>query len=383
MLKRKRRFLLTLSRRCLVISSRIGNELIRNVWQLLECGNYYITNEREEMITESEILLYTTRDGDIKVDVIYSDESIWITRKKMETLFGVQKAAISKHLRNIFEAKELKKELVVTKMKTTGANGYNYETQYYNLDAIIAVGYRVNSRQATDFRIWASRVLKEFIIKGFIVDSERLKNGSKFGKDYFDDLIEIVKEIRTSERRFYQKITDIFAECSADYDPNSEITKNFYAQVQNKLHWAIHGATAAEVVSSRVDHKKQHMGLTTWKKAPHGKILKSDVSVAKNYLSEKEVKELNHIVSMYLDYAELQASKKRVMNMQDWASKLDAFLSFNDYEILEHTGKVSAKVARALADSEFEKYKVIQDQLHSSDFDNLVNVSKSVFETEL
>ncbi len=218
--------------------------------------------------------------------------------------------------------------------------------------------------------------MKDFIIKGFALDSERLKNGKKFGKDYFNELLEKIREIRASERRFYQKITDIYAECSADYDPNSEITKQFYAKVQNKLYWAIYGLTAAELICSRVDHKKPHMGLTTWKDGPGKKIHKSDVSIAKNYLTEEELSELNHIVSMYLDYAELQAKKNRLMKMQDWAEKLDAFLLFNDYEVLKDAGKVSAEVAKALAEGEYEKYRVIQDKLHESDFDELIKASK-------
>jgi hypothetical protein len=328
------------------------------------------------MINVNEILLYTTKDGEIKIDVLYGDQNIWLTQKKMALLFGVQIPAINKHLKNIFESGELIEGAVVSILETTAADGKSYSTKLYNLDVIIGVGYRVNSRQATDFRIWATKILKEFIVKGFVLDSPRLKNGSKFGQDYFDELLEKVKEIRASERRFYQKITDIYAECSADYDPISEITKQFYAQVQNKLHFAIHGFTAAEVIHSRADHKKQFMGLTTWKNAPSGKILKSDVSIAKNYLIESEMKELNHIVTMYLDYAALQASKQRLMKMQDWALKLDAFLSFNELNILKNTGKISAEIAKALAEDEYDKYRVIQDQLHQSDFDKLCEESK-------
>jgi hypothetical protein len=324
----------------------------------------------------SEILLYTSRDGEVKINVLYENENIWLTQKKIATLFGVQTPAINKHLSNIFAAGELEEQAVISILETTAADSKNYKTKVYNLDAVIAVGYRVNSRQATEFRIWATKILKEFIIKGFVVDVSRLKNGAKFGQDYFDELLEKVKEIRASERRFYQKITDIYAECSADYNPNSEISKQFYAQVQNKLHFAIHGSTAAEVIHSRADHKKQFMGLTTWKNAPSGKILKSDVSIAKNYLSAAEIKELNHIVTMYLDYAELQASRQRVMKMQDWVLKLDAFLSFNEMQLLQHAGRISAEVAKALAEDEYEKYRVIQDQLHQSDFDKLCAVSK-------
>ncbi len=328
------------------------------------------------MINANEILLYTTKDGEVRINVLYGDQNIWLTQKKMASLFAVQIPAINKHLKNIFESGELVEDSVVSILETTAADGKNYSTKLYNLDAIIGVGYRVNSRQATDFRIWATKILREFIVKGFVLDSSRLKNGSKFGQDYFDELLEKIREIRASERRFYQKITDIYAECSADYDSTSDITKQFYAQVQNKLHFAIHGSTAAEIIHSRADHKKQFMGLTTWKNAPSGKILKSDVSIAKNYLMGSEIKELNHIVTMYLDYAELQASKQRLMKMQDWTLKLDAFLSFNELNILKNAGKMSAEVAKALAEDEYNKYRVIQDQLHQSDFDKLCEFSK-------
>lgn len=325
---------------------------------------------------ESEILLYRTEDGAVKVDVLYQDETIWLTQKKMGALFGVDVRTISEHLQNIFSRAELEQDSVIRKIRITAADGKKYPTQFYNLDAIIAVGYRVNSREATQFRIWATQVLKEYIIKGFVLDDERLKNGEKFGKDYFDELLERIREIRASERRFYQKITDIYAECSADYDPKSDITQTFYATVQNKLHWAIHGQTAAEVIKSRADHKKDHMGLTTWKNAPDGKVLKTDVSVAKNYLTEEELKALNRIVTMYLDYAELQAERQKVMRMQDWVEKLDAFLAFNEYEILDHPGKVSAEVARKLAEDEYDQFRPIQDTQHKSDFDRLVSKAK-------
>lgn len=328
------------------------------------------------IINGNEILLYTTPDGDVRIDVLYRDENIWLTQKRMAELFDVNIRTISEHLQNIFTSQELDKDSVIRIFRNTAEDGKQYPTQFYNLDAIIAVGYRVNSKKATLFRVWATKVLKDFIIKGFALDSERLKNGKKFGKDYFNELLEKIREIRASERRFYQKITDIYAECSADYDPNSEITKQFYAKVQNKLYWAIYGLTAAELICSRVDHKKPHMGLTTWKDGPGKKIHKSDVSIAKNYLTEEELSELNHIVSMYLDYAELQAKKNRLMKMQDWAEKLDAFLLFNDYEVLKDAGKVSAEVAKALAEGEYEKYRVIQDKLHESDFDELIKASK-------
>lgn len=325
---------------------------------------------------ESKIIFYTTPGGNIEIEVLCRNENLWLTQKKMAELFDVQLPAISKHIKNIFESGELQEKEVVSTFDVTAADGKNYPTQFYNLDTIIAVGYRVNSKKATSFRVWATKILRDFIIKGFALDSERLKNGKKFGKDYFNELLEKIREIRASERRFYQKITDIYAECSADYDPNSEITKQFYAKVQNKLYWAIYGLTAAELICSRADHKKLHMGLTTWKDGPGNKIHKSDVSTAKNYLTKEELSELNHIVSMYLDYAELQARKHRLMKMQNWVEKLDAFLLFNDYEVLKDAGKVSAEVAKALAEGEYEKYRVIQDKLHESDFDELIKASK-------
>ncbi|WP_410541594.1 virulence RhuM family protein [Wolbachia endosymbiont (group A) of Andrena bucephala] len=328
------------------------------------------------IINENEILLYTTLDGDVRIDVLYRDENIWLTQKRMAELFDVNIRTISEHLQNIFASQELDKDSVIRIFRNTAEDGKQYPTQFYNLDAIIAIGYRVNSKKATSFRVWATKILRDFIIKGFALDSERLKNGPKFGKDYFNELLEKIREIRASERRFYQKITDIYAECSADYDPNSEITKQFYAKVQNKLYWAIYGLTAAELIYSRADHKKPNMGLTTWKDGPGNKIHKSDVSTAKNYLTEKELSELNHIVSMYLDYAELQARKHRLMKMQNWVEKLDAFLLFNDYEVLKDAGKVSAEVAKALAEGEYEKCRVIQDKLHESDFDELIKASK-------
>ena len=327
---------------------------------------------------EAEVLLYSTNDGAVKIDVVAQDDTLWLTQKRMAELFGVQRPAITKHLKNIFETNELDEKSVCSILEHTAPDGKNYQTKYYNLDAIIAVGYRVNSKQATQFRIWATNTLREFIIKGFVIDDKRLKNGQHFGKDYFDELLEKIREIRASERRFYQKITDIYAECSADYDPKSNITKTFYSTVQNKLHWAIHGHTAAEIVKERANSQEPNMGLTTWKNAPKGKILKSDVSVAKNYLTEKELDELNHIVVMYLDYAELQAKKQRLMKMSDWVEKLDAFLRFNDYEVLDNLGKVSARVAKAVAETEYEKYRIEQDKLYRSDFDELIEAGRNL-----
>ena len=324
------------------------------------------------LLTEAEVLLYKSEEGDVKIDVLYQDENIWLTQKKMAELFGVDVRTVNEHLQNIFKSQELQEVSVIRNFRATASDGKNYNTNFYNLDAIIAVGYRVNSKKATQFRIWATETLKEFIIKGFVLDEQRLKNGQKFGKDYFEELLEKIREIRASERRFYQKITDIYAECSIDYNANSELTQKFYATVQNKLHWAVHGLTEAEVIKNRVDHKKPNMGLTSWKNAPKGKILKSDVWIAKNYLTELELKSLNHVVTMYLDYAELQASKGRLMTMQDWNDKLDAFLRFNEFELLDHPGKVSSEVAKSLAEKEFGEYRIVQDQLYKSDFDELI-----------
>ena len=320
----------------------------------------------------ADILLYTTPDGAVRVDVVYQDETVWLTQKRMAELFEVQVPAISKHLKNIFESGELDAEAVVSKMERAAADGKVYKTGFYNLDAIIAVGYRVNSRAATQFRIWATATLREFIVKGFVLDSERLKNGPRFGADYFDELLEKIREIRASERRFYQKITDIYAQCSMDYDPRAEVSRTFFATVQNKLHWAIHGQTAAELIAGRSDTEKAHMGLTSWGAGPAGKVLKRDVSVAKNYLSQQELDDLNHVVVMYLDYAELQAKRHQLMRMQAWADKLDAFLRFNDYEVLQDAGRVSAAVAQKLAEDRYEVFRVEQDRTWRSDFDHLV-----------
>ncbi len=319
--------------------------------------------------TEGQILFYTTADGDVKMDVLLSDETVWLTQKCMAELFDVDRSVVTKHLKNIFSEGELNENSVCAIFAHTASDGKIYDIQFYNLDAIISVGYRVNSARATQFRIWATRTLREFIIKGFVLDDDRLKNGRHFGKDYFDNLLERIREIRASERRFYQKITDIYAECSMDYNPHAEITKNFYATVQNKLHWAITGQTAAEIIASRVDAKKTNIGLSTWKNAPKGKILKLDVSIAKNYLNEKELSELNRVVNMYLDYAELQATRQIPMRMKDWVGKLDAFLQFNDYNVLRDAGKISAEVAKRLAEGEYEKFRVEQDNRFESDFD--------------
>lgn len=331
--------------------------------------------KKKELITYNshEIIFYRDTSNEIKIEVLLQNENLWLTQARIAELFGVQKAAVSKHLKNIFEEGELVENSVVSILETTAADGKNYKTNFYNLDAIIAVGYRVNSKKATMFRIWANKILKEYIIKGYVMNDERLKEPEYyFGKDYFEEQLERIRDIRSSERRFYQKITDIYSKCSADYDVNSQTTKDFFATVQNKLHFAVSRQTAAEIVYSRADHTKQNMGLTTWKNAPAGEIRKPDVSIAKNYLNEEELENLNRIVTMYLDYAEFQAKKRQVMYMQDWVEKLDSFLQFNEEEILHDKGKVTHEIAKAFAESEFEKYRVIRDANYKSDFDKFL-----------
>lgn len=331
----------------------------------------------------NEILLYTTPNGKVKVEIYLQNETIWLTQQKIADLFGVQRPAVTKHLKNIFETGELQEDVVSSILEHTTQHGaiegktQETKTRFYDLDAIISVGYRVNSTQATAFRIWATERLKEYIIKGFTMDDERLKNPNNiFGKDYFEEQLSRIRDIRSSERRFYQKITDIYSSCSADYSSDNEITKKFFATVQNKLHWAITGQTAAELIAERVDSRKENMGLTTWKNAPKGKIRKTDVGIAKNYLNEIELNGLNRIVTMYLDFAELQASKGVVMYMKDWIKRLDAFLQFNEAAILKDAGRVTHEVALALAEKEFEKYSIVQDKLLESDFDKAVKKLK-------
>lgn len=314
------------------------------------------------------ILLFSTTDKKAKVSVFFQDGTFWLTQKAMAELFGVNVPAISKHLKNIFETGELEAISVVSKMETTASDGKNYETTFYRLEAILAVGYRVNSAQATDFRKWATQTLNEFIIKGFVMDDERLKQGKSFGQDYFDELLERIREIRSSERRFYQKITDIYA-LSTDYDKNSPQTKDFFAAVQNKLHWAITGQTAAEIIYTEADATKLYMGLKTWKAAPDGKILKTDVAVAKNYLSHQHVTELNRIVSAYLDLAENNAQRGIAFNMQQWVKFIDGFLELSNYPILKDKGRVSMLEAKLKAEEEYDKFRVLQDKTYESDFD--------------
>lgn len=327
----------------------------------------------KQMQKVANFLLYTTPNGKVTVEIFLKDENIWLTQEKIAELFGVERSVVTKHLKNIFGSGELSESSVCANIAHTANDGKTYQTKFYNLDAIISVGYRVNSTQATHFRIWATQVLKEYIIKGFAMDDERLKDPRHiFGKDYFEEQLARIRDIRSSERRFYQKITDIYAKCSADYNPDEIITQQFFATVQNKLHWAITGQTAAEIIYSRVDSGKQNMGLTNWKNSPQGKIRKTDIGIAKNYLKEKELDHLNRIVTMYLDYAELQATRGQLMYMKDWVEKLNAFLQFNEEEILLDGGKISHEVAIALAEKEFEKFNVIEDRILESDFDKII-----------
>lgn len=318
----------------------------------------------------SEFLLYTAPNGDIKVEVLLSDETIWLTQKRMAELFGVGVPAVSKHLKNIFESEELEPNSVISILETTAEDGKNYQTQYYNLDAVISVGYRVNSTQATQFRIWATQLIKEYIIKGFAMDDERLKNGQYFGKDYFKELLERVRSIRASERRIYQQITDIFAECSIDYDPKSETTRQFYAHVQDKFHYAITGHTSAEIISLKADASKPLMGMTTYKNAPKGRVLKSDTVIAKNYLSETEIKQLERTVSSFFDYIEGIIERRNTFTMEAFAASVDKFLAFNEYQILEGYGSVSRETAKQKAYQEYEQFN--KQQKIESDFDREV-----------
>ncbi len=328
----------------------------------------------------TEILLYNTPKGGVKVEIYLQNETIWLPQQKIAELFGVDRTVVTKHLSNIYSENELNKEATCAKIAQVQSEGnrtVNRQIEFYNLDVIISVGYRVNSTQATAFRIWATERLKEYIIKGFTMDDERLKNPNHvFGKDYFEEQLERIRDIRSSERRFYQKITDIYAQCSADYNVDNNLTQQFFATVQNKLHFAITGSTAAEIIYNRADRMKDNMGLTTWKNAPKGQIRKTDVSIAKNYLNKEELDSLNRIVTMYLDYAELQAKNGKLMYMRDWTNKLDAFLQFNEQTILTNFGKVKAEVAKIFAESEFENYEQIQDKSLESDFDKLIKIAK-------
>lgn len=322
-----------------------------------------------------QFLIYRSAEENVSVDAIVKEESIWLSQKGMAELFECSTDNISLHLKNIFSSGELDKNSVTEKISATAADGKNYPTQFYNLDAIISVGYRVNSRRATHFRIWATGILKEYMTKGFVLDDERLKQGKDaFGKDYFRELLERVRSIRASERRIWQQVTDIFAECSIDYDRNSPVTKDFYAMVQNKFHYAITGQTAAEIVYTRADHTKEHMGLTTWKNAPEGRVLKSDVSVAKNYLSEKQIRQLERTVSGYFDYIEDLIERENTFTMEQFAASINEFLSFRRYDILPDKGKISARQAKQKAEAEYDLFNPTQKIV--SDFDRTIRQMK-------
>ena len=319
-----------------------------------------------------DFLVFTRDAGEDGIEVRVQDGDVWLTQKAISELFDIDRSVVTKHLKNIFQEGEVDENSTCANFAQVADNGKTYQYKFYSLAAIIAVGYRTNSERATQFRSWATKVLNTFTKQGYVLDKNRLINGQIFDEDYFDHLISEIQEIRASERRFYQKITDIYA-TAVDYDKNSVVTKEFYATVQNKMHYAVHGNTAAEVIVARADHKKEHMGLYSWKNAPDGKIVKADVSVAKNYLDKDEMSELNEIVTMYLDYASRQARRHIPMTMNDWKTKLEAFLEFNDAEILQNKGKVTAAIAKQFAESEFEKYRVIQDSLYQSDFDKLIS----------
>jgi len=320
----------------------------------------------------AEFLIFQAHDKSQGVEVVYHDESIWATQKAMSVLFDCTTDNIGLHLKNIFASGELKKESVTEKISATASDGKNYQTQFYNLDAIISVGYRVNSIRATQFRQWCTNVLRQFAIRGYVIDKKRMENGTFLNVDYFEHLLEEIREIRLSERRFYQKITDIYA-TSIDYNPDAPTTRIFFKKVQNKMHYAVHGHTAAELIVERANAEKEHMGLTTWAKSPRGKILKSDVSIAKNYLKENELESMGRIVSAFLDLAEDRAKRHIPMTMEDWATRIDKFLEGDDRPVLDDAGRVSAEYAKEFAETEFEKYRVIQDRLFQSDFDRLMN----------
>lgn len=326
----------------------------------------------KEMQQTNNIVFYQTENADVVVNVVYKDETFWLSQKAMAAVFDVNPQAITKHLSNIYEEQELVKDStcsILEQVQKEGNRNVKRSVEFYNLDAIIAVGYRVNSKKATKFRQWATKTLREYITKGFVLNEKLLKNGKQFGQDYFDELLEKIREIRASERRAYQKITDIFEQCSCDYDKDSETTKNFYAFVQNKLHFAVSGNTAAEIVYNRADSQKEHMGLTSWKNSPNGKIYKSDVTIAKNYLNEKEISRLNRLVTMFIDYAELQAEDGNLMKMQDCVDAVNMFLQSNRQKVLESKGKISHEQAIEKAHHEYEIFRVIQDREYISEFD--------------
>lgn len=328
-----------------------------------------------DLVPKNNFILYNAPSGDVTLNVLLQNETIWLTQKMMAELFDVGVPAINKHLTNIFESNELEENSVISILETTASDGKNYKTKFYNLDAVISVGYRVNSAKATQFRIWATKTLKEYIIKGFVLDDNRLKQGEAvFGKDYFKELLERVRSIRASERRIYQQITDIFAECSIDYDPKAEITKNFYAMVQNKFHFAITGQTAAEIIYKNANAKKENMGLTTWKNAPEGRILKTDTTIAKNYLQEKEIKQLERTVTGYFDYIENLIERENTFTMEGLANSVDKFLNFNEFKILDGKGKISHTKAISKAGAEYDQFNKTQKII--SDFDKQIKKLK-------
>jgi hypothetical protein len=323
--------------------------------------------------SSAEYLTFIASTGEGGVEAVYADENIWLTQKMMGALYNIETHTVNYHLKKIFTDSELDENSVIRNFRITAKDGKNYDAKHYNLSAIIAVGYKVNSERAVLFRKWATQIVQEFTIKGFAMDDERLKNdGTILGKKYFEEQLQRIREIRLSERKFYQKITDIYA-TSIDYDVTSQATKRFFATVQNKLHWAIHGQTAAEIIVNRANHQKENMGLNTWKDAPNGKIQKFDVSIAKNYLSENELQQLQRLVSAYIDIAEDMALRKIPMTMEDWEIRLNKFIEATDRKILQDAGKVSAEIANAHAETEFEKYRIIQDRLFESDFDRIIN----------
>jgi len=332
-----------------------------------------MSDKSKKLIRNStaEFLMFTGQAGEQSIEARYESDTVWLTQKLMAELFAVDVRTISEHLKNVFANGELAEESVIRKFRNTAADGKSYMTQFYNLDAIISVGYRVNSLRATQFRQWATQILREFAIKGYVLDKKRMENGAFLGEDYFERLLAEIREIRLSERRFYQKITDIYS-TALDYNKAAPTTKAFFAKVQNKLHFAIHGHTAAELILQRADSGKAHMGLSSWEQAPDGKILKTDVVVAKNYLNKDELESLGRIVNAYLDLAEDRARRNIPMTMEDWATRLDTFLEFTDREILHDGGRVSAELAKAHAESEFEKYRIVQDRLFESDFDRVL-----------
>lgn len=333
------------------------------------------TNKRLIRNSTAEFLIFTGQTGEQSIEARYEDETVWLSQKLMAELFDVDVRTISEHLKNIFDANELEQNSVIRKFRITANDGKNYQTQFYSLDAIISVGYRVNSVRATQFRQWATQVLREFAIKGYVLDKQRMENGGFLGEDYFERLLAEIREIRLSERRFYQKITDIYA-TSVDYNKDAPTTKVFFAKVQNKLHFAIHGHTAAELIKQRADSSQPRMGMTTWANAPDGKILKTDVAVAKNYLTKDELESLGRIVNAYLELAEDRALRKIPMTMEDWAIRLDKFLEFDERSVLQDGGKITSSFAKTHAESEFEKYRIVQDRLFESDFDKEVKQIK-------